>query len=334
MNDWSARDIQKWEYVPLGPFTAKNFATTIAPWIVSLDALEPFRCSSSAGPVQKDPTPLPYITDPDYDKGSYDINLFVAVKPEDESEGSVITKSNFRNLYWNMKQQLVHHAVTGCNMQAGDLLGSGTISGSDQTAFGSMLELCWKGSREIALEKSPNNAVRKFLRDGDECTMTGFGQGNGYRIGFGMVTNKVLPAGSPAPVISQPPAGHGYTNFKLYSYWRSTSSWRVRIALALKGVQCEMETANLATLVGNTSASLPELAKVNSLEQVPVLTFNGPDGTPHSLTQSVAILDFLDSVFPNPPLLPKDPLQRAKCMEIAEVVNSNIQPGKNEMCCN
>ena len=327
MNDWSARDIQKWEYVPLGPFTAKNFSTTISPWVVSLDALEPFRCSSSAGPVQHDPTPLPYITDPDYDKSAYDIKLSVAVKPADEDEASVITRSNYRHMYWNMKQQLVHHAVSGCNMVAGDLLGSGTISGADETAFGSMLELSWKGAKEIPLEKSKNGAVRKFLRDGDECIMEGFGQGDGYRVGFGTVRNKVLPAGSSVP---QPPArasASGYSNFKLHSYWRSTSSWRVRIALALKGIQYETVPANLATLVGNTTASLPELAELNSMEQVPVLTFDGPDGTHHSLTQSIAIIDFLDSISPAGPLLPKDPLARARCLQIAELVNSCIQPG-------
>lgn len=329
MNDWSARDIQKWEYVPLGPFTAKNFSTTISPWIVSLDALEPFRCSSSAGPVQHDPSPLPYITDPDYHKGAYDIKLSVAVKPADEDDASVITRSNYRHMYWNMKQQLVHHAVTGCNMEPGDLLGSGTISGADETAFGSMLELCWKGAKEIPLVNSPSGAVRKFLKDGDECIMDGFGQGDGFRVGFGIVRNKVLPAGTAVPPAVPQVSGSGYSNFKLHSYWRSTSSWRVRIALALKGVQYETIPANLATLVGNTSASLPALAAVNSLEQVPVLTFDGPDGVTHSLTQSMAILDFLDAIFPNAPMLPADPLARARCLQIAELINSNIQPGQN-----
>jgi hypothetical protein len=141
------------------------------------------------------------------------------------------------------------------------------------------------------------------------------------------VRNKVLPAGSAVP---QPPArasASGYSNFKLHSYWRSTSSWRVRIALALKGIQYETVPANLATLVGNTTASLPELAELNSMEQVPVLTFDGPDGTHHSLTQSIAIIDFLDSISPAGPLLPKDPLARARCLQIAELVNSCIQPG-------
>tara|TARA_A100001015_G_C15039834_1_gene738920 strand:+ start:931 stop:2049 length:1119 start_codon:yes stop_codon:yes gene_type:complete len=125
MNDWSARDIQAWEYVPLGPFTAKNFATSISPWIITLDALEPFRCSSSAGPIQSDPTPLSYITDPAYATGAFDVKLEVAIKPQGEKTSSVITTSNLRNMYWNIRQQLVHHSITGCPMKAGDLLGTG-----------------------------------------------------------------------------------------------------------------------------------------------------------------------------------------------------------------
>ena len=126
MNDWSARDIQAWEYVPLGPFTAKNFATSISPWIVTLDALEPFRCTSSAGPSQSNPDPLPYITDPSYASGAFDVKLDVAIRPAGESS-SIITTSNLRNMYWNIRQQLVHHSVTGCPMRAGDLLGTGKL---------------------------------------------------------------------------------------------------------------------------------------------------------------------------------------------------------------
>ncbi|CAH0480145.1 unnamed protein product [Peronospora belbahrii] len=192
MNDWSARDIQKWEYIPLGPFGSKNFATTISPWVVPLAALEPFRCKPSFGSAQKDPTPLPYITDPDYARGTYDINLNVSIRPEDSDQAYAVTKSNFRNMYWNMKQQLVHHTVTGCNMQPGDLLGSGTISGSTDDSLGSMLELSWQGSRDVALGDS--GITRKFLQDGDTVIMTGFCQGDGYRIGFGSCEGKILPA--------------------------------------------------------------------------------------------------------------------------------------------
>jgi len=189
MNDWSARDIQKWEYVPLGPFGAKNFATTISPWIVSLDALEPFRCEPSFGPSQ-DPEPLEYIKDPNYSSGTYDIKLSVAIQPENRKP-STVTNSNFRHLYWNMRQQLVHHTVTGCNMQPGDLLGSGTISGKAENNFGSMLELSWSGSKDVPLG---DGETRKFLKDGDNVIMQGYCQGDGYRIGFGDCSGKILPA--------------------------------------------------------------------------------------------------------------------------------------------
>ncbi|KAJ0399214.1 hypothetical protein P43SY_001880 [Pythium insidiosum] len=192
MNDWSARDIQKWEYVPLGPFGAKNFATTISPWVVPLAALEPFRCEPSFGPVQ-DPAPLPYLQDKNYARGTYDIKLEVAIRPQDDANNSyVITKSNLRNMYWNMKQQLAHHTVSGCNMQPGDLLGSGTISGQTDDSLGSMLELSWQGTRDIALGAS--GKTRKFIQDGDTVEVRGWCQGDGYRIGFGTCDGKVLPA--------------------------------------------------------------------------------------------------------------------------------------------
>jgi fumarylacetoacetase len=149
MNDWSARDIQKWEYVPLGPFGSKNFGTWISPWVVSLDALKPFQCETSAG-VQT-PIPLPYLVDPTY--SSFDIDLSVAIQPEGCDEAYAVGRSNFRHLYWTIKQQLVHHTVTGCNVKAGDLMGSGTISETSENAFGSMLELSWRGSKEVVLKE-------------------------------------------------------------------------------------------------------------------------------------------------------------------------------------
>ena len=161
MNDWSARDIQKWEYVPLGPFGAKNFATTISPWVVSLDALEPFRCQTSAV-AQTDPKPLDYLVDPTY--SSWDLKLTVGITEEGGSAPTTVSQSNFRHMYWTAKQQLVHHSVTGCNMVPGDLLASGTISGSDETMFGSMLELSWMGKKEVGPLK--DGSIRKFLKDG------------------------------------------------------------------------------------------------------------------------------------------------------------------------
>jgi fumarylacetoacetase len=185
VNDWSARDIQKWEYQPLGPFLAKNLATSISPWVVTLDALEPFRQS---GPVQE-PEPLPYLQS----KGdwAYDIHLEVKLQSEQMEVPMTISQSNFRYLYWNICQQLAHHTITGCNMRSGDLLASGTISGPTPDSYGSMLELTWRGEKPIQL---PSGESRKFLGDGDKVTLTGWCQGDGYRVGFGHVTNQILPA--------------------------------------------------------------------------------------------------------------------------------------------
>jgi fumarylacetoacetase len=187
MNDWSARDIQKWEYVPLGPFTAKNYGTTISPWVVTMEALAPFLCE---GPKQTEPETLPYLRDSE--PGSYDIQLQVSIKPEKLNESFSVTKSNFKHMYWSMKQQLTHHTISGCNMRPGDLLGSGTISGPTPDSYGSMLELCWKGSKTVPLGES--GETRKFIQDGDTVIMTGFCQGQGYRIGFGECSGQILPA--------------------------------------------------------------------------------------------------------------------------------------------
>jgi fumarylacetoacetase len=185
VNDWSARDIQKWEYQPLGPFLAKNFATSISPWVVTLDALEPFRV---AGPKQ-DPQPLPYLRCAA--DASYDIHLEVWLQSKTMTEPQRISATNSKYLYWNICQQIAHHTINGCNLQTGDLLASGTISGPTPDSLGSMLELAWKGTRPIQL---PGGDTRVFLQDGDRVTMTGWCQGTGYRIGFGDVTGRVLPA--------------------------------------------------------------------------------------------------------------------------------------------
>ncbi|MBI5154646.1 fumarylacetoacetase [Candidatus Poribacteria bacterium] len=185
MNDWSARDVQKWEYVPLGPFLAKNFATSISPWIVTLDALEPFRV---AGPAQE-PEPLPYLKQSQ--PGSFDIQLEVNIQGAKMDAPFRVCAANFRAMYWSVFQQLAHHTIGGCNLRPGDLLGSGTISGSTPDSYGSLLELTWRGSKPL---KFPNGEERKFLQDGDRVTMTGWCQGDGYRVGFGEVTGTVLPA--------------------------------------------------------------------------------------------------------------------------------------------
>ncbi len=184
-NDWSARDIQKWEYVPLGPFLGKSFASTISPWVVTLDALEPFRV---AGPRQE-PEPLPYLrcTGP----RNFDIHLEVAIAPQG-GQATTVCRSNFRYLYWSMCQQLAHHTVNGCNMRVGDMCASGTISGPTPDAYGSLLELTWRGTKPLAMA---DGSTRKFLLDGDTVVMRAWCQGErGLRIGFGTAAGQVLPA--------------------------------------------------------------------------------------------------------------------------------------------
>ncbi|WBU88834.1 fumarylacetoacetase [Cellulophaga omnivescoria] len=183
-NDWSARDIQKWEYVPLGPFLAKNFASSISPWIVTLDALEPFR---TASPVQE-PKPLPYLQQTG-DK-SFDINLEVDITPEN-GEPTTVSKSNFKYMYWTMAQQLAHHTINGCKVNSGDMMGSGTISGPTPDSYGSMLELSWQGTKPVKLS---NGETRKFIQDNDTVTLRGYCKKDGVRIGFGEVSTKLLPA--------------------------------------------------------------------------------------------------------------------------------------------
>lgn len=185
VNDWSARDIQKWEYVPLGPFLGKNFATTISPWVVPMAALEPFRVT---GPVQ-DPEPLPYLRTSG--PWSYDIQLEVGIRTPRAAEPDVVCRSNFRHLYWNVCQQLAHHTVNGCNAQAGDLMASGTISGPTPDSYGSMLELTWRGTKPLQLA---DGSERKFIQDGDSVVMWGWAQGDGYRVGFGKAEGLILAA--------------------------------------------------------------------------------------------------------------------------------------------
>jgi fumarylacetoacetase len=185
LNDWSARDIQQWEYVPLGPFQAKAFGTSISPWIVTREALEPFRVH---GPAQ-DPAPLAYLKQAL--ANNYDLQLDVGLRTADMNEEKRICRTNFKYMYWSSVQQLVHHASSGCAMNVGDLLGSGTISGPDKDARGSLLEISWNGTEPIEL---PGGAKRTFLEDGDSLVMRGWCQGDGYRVGFGEVEGTILPA--------------------------------------------------------------------------------------------------------------------------------------------
>lgn len=186
-NDWSARDIQKWEYVPLGPFLGKSFASSISPWIVTLDALEPFRVES---PVQT-PFPFPYLRQEG--PGSFDIKLEVDLIPE-SGETNTICHSNFRYMYWTMAQQLAHHTVNGCKINSGDMMGSGTISGPTEDSFGSMLELAWMGSKPLSLK---NGQTRTFIEDMDTVVLKGYCKNDKLRIGFGEVRSQLLPPKAP-----------------------------------------------------------------------------------------------------------------------------------------
>ncbi|TMM55806.1 fumarylacetoacetase [Maribacter algarum] len=183
-NDWSARDIQKWEYVPLGPFLAKNFASSISPWVVTMEALQPFRYESP----KQEPQVLPYLRFSG--ARNFDIALEVALQPDNGVE-TVISRSNFKYMYWNMAQQIAHHTVNGCNLNVGDMMGSGTISGKSEDSYGSMLELAWAGQKPVKLE---GGEERKFINDLDTVIMRGFCEKGDVRVGFGEVRTKILPA--------------------------------------------------------------------------------------------------------------------------------------------
>jgi len=183
-NDLSARDIQKWEYVPLGPFLSKSFGSVISPWVITLEALEPFR---TAGPVQ-DVEVLPYLQSGG--NKSFDIALEVLMQPEG-MEAKSVCRSNFKHLYWNMSQQLAHHTINGCNINVGDMYASGTISGPEPGSYGSLLELTWKGTKPIDF---PGGLQRKFIEDHDTVIMRAFAEKNGMRVGFGEVATQILPA--------------------------------------------------------------------------------------------------------------------------------------------
>jgi len=182
-NDWSARDIQKWEYVPLGPFLGKNFASSISPWIIPLEALEPFRVE---GPVQH-PEVLSYLQTTG--KQNFNIHLEVGITPEGGQE-TLVSTTNFKNIYWNMSQQLAQHTVNGCNVRVGDLMASGTISGSEPGTYGSMMELGWNGQNPITLS---DGYTRSFLEDGDTVVLRGYAGSGDIKVGLGEVKTTILP---------------------------------------------------------------------------------------------------------------------------------------------
>ena len=183
-NDWSARDIQRWEYVPLGPFLGKNFASSISPWVVPLKALQLFRVEGS----KQQPEPLPYLQTSS--KRNFNIDLEIAIEPEGERE-TVVSRTNFKNMYWSVGQMLAHHTVNGCNLRVGDLLASGTISGDEPNSYGSLLELSWNGERPLTIN---SNLARTYLEDGDTVTLRGYAEQEGIRVGFGEVQTKILPS--------------------------------------------------------------------------------------------------------------------------------------------
>ena len=185
LNDWSARDIQAWEYQPLGPFQAKVFASTISPWVIPKAALEPFRVATP----ERDRPLLPYLREPG--PLLYDIQLEVRMQPEGAARATTISRTNYSEIYYSAAQQLAHHAIGGCKMEAGDLLGSGTISGPARESRGSLLEICWGGAEPITLD---TGETRTFIEDGDTLTLTGWAQGNGFRVGFGECVGKILPS--------------------------------------------------------------------------------------------------------------------------------------------
>lgn len=182
-NDWSARDIQRWEYVPLGPFLGKNFGSTVSPWIVTMEALEPFRTKSP----EQEPEVLEYLRSEG--EKSFDINMSASIITTAGIE-TVICNTNYKNLYWNPSQQLAHHTVNGCNMNIGDVLASGTISGADEKSFGSLLELAWKGTKPVQLN---DGTTRTFLLDGDKIILRGYAEKDGIRVGFGEASGEIVP---------------------------------------------------------------------------------------------------------------------------------------------
>jgi len=188
LNDWSARDIQAWEYVPLGPFTAKNFATTISPWIVTVEALEPFRVKLP----EQNPKPLKYLYMDNLT--SFDINLEILLKSKNDKDYSLISKSNYKYMYWTVEQQIAHHSITGCSLNVGDLFGSGTISGTEKETYGCLFEITSNGKNPFALSNSTEKTNKIWLENHDSVKFNGYCNGNGYKVGFGDLEGTVLPA--------------------------------------------------------------------------------------------------------------------------------------------
>ena len=314
MNDWSARDLQRFEYVPLGPFTGKNFATTISPWVVMTEAL------ATVPRIELPDDPLDYLQS--HDTGHiFDIELTATI--ETPKTKAVLTKTNYKYLFWTPNQQLAHHSVSGCIMRPGDLLGSGTISGPNG-AGGSLLELNKNGATPLNIGADEK---RSFLEDGDAVVLRGVSRRpDGNLVGFGDCRGTILPVTNSA-VESSETTPDRYGNFILYGWHTSSATWRVRTALAAKDLPFVEVPVNIRA----DEQKKPEFLAKNSLGQVPVLEMTRTsDGTVVHLAQSLAIARFLDDAFPNTKQLwPKDPLLSALATEIVEIVNSGTQPLQN-----
>ena len=323
VNDWSVRDIQNGDHVAFSSFTSKNFATTVSPWIIPAEALEPF-CAPISVKTQHNPEPLEYISSPEH--SFYDIQFTVEIKPDGDESPHEVSRSNFRHHYWKPPHQLVHHSATGCFMRAGDMLGSGRVSETGPASFVSMLDLSWKGTKEVPV----GNQTRKFLHDGDAVIMRAWCKKDECgRIGFGKCCTKILPAGTAIsiPGHTTPATSRRYQDFKLYGYWRSSSTWRVRMVLRYKGVPYETIPVSL-TKKENLCSGYKD---INSAAQIPSLEcIDSETGRTIRLSQSIAIIAFLEDNFPDKrSIYPKHAIQRARVKEMAEIVNSGIQPLQN-----
>ncbi|KHN80931.1 Fumarylacetoacetase [Toxocara canis] len=253
MNDWSARDIQKWESVPLGPFLGKSFGTTISPWVITMDALAPFIIDN----MKQDPSPLPYLKHDD--AYNFDIYLEVTIKPEGSDVDHVVCRSNFKYMYWTIKQQLVHHTCNGCNIRAGDLMGSGTISGPEESSFGSMLELSWNGMKTVAV----GDQTRKFINDNDEVTLRGWCEGHGYRIGFGECRGKLTLVGTMASAFIENQFQFAEMNIQHKGNADKT------LALVRRAVRMGYDCVVINTDIGDINQSIEDVLQESSNEEPP-----------------------------------------------------------------
>jgi fumarylacetoacetase len=344
LNDWSARDLQRWEYVPLGPFTAKNFCTTVSPWLVMAEALT----TVAAVDLQDRSTILDYLRQDDNDRKMYDIDLTASITTSStQSYETVVSRTNAKYLYWSAVQQLVHHSVSGCQMRSGDVLGSGTIS--TPTCGGSLLELTHNGTTPISIVGTggSDESRRSFLENGDTVILRGVSGHGSARVGFGECRGTVVAGTTRSTTtttittttMSEQPSlmttttttttttTSAYQDFTLYGYWQSSATWRVRIALAAKKIPYTIVPIDLSRSEHKSN----EFKSKNPLGQVPLLECtNTWSGIRVYIAQSLSIIQFLEDAFPNNvPLWPRDPFEKAFANQIVEMINAGTQPLQN-----